>query len=553
MRNEKYHIKGGLAMTATVTGTEKTLTNIRLDHLGNIYWNATTAQLYEQVVRRREGIIAHLGPLVVRTGHHTGRSPNDRFFVKDSVSEKMLWWGPGNLPFEEDKFELLYRRIQAYLQGKDVFVQDCNAGADEQYRLPVRIVTETAWHNLFARNMFRRIENPAELAAHNPEFTVLHVPHFRAFADSDGTNSEAFIITSFKRKMVLIGGTSYAGEIKKSIFTVLNVLLPPKNVMSMHCSANIGYGGDTALFFGLSGTGKTTLSADKDRKLIGDDEHGWSDNGIFNFEGGCYAKVIRLSPENEPEIYETTRRFGTILENVTYDPDTRVVDLDDNSLAENTRAAYPISHIPSGLREGKGEHPKNIVLLSCDAFGVLPPVSKLTPEQASYQFVSGYTAKVAGTEVGVGSEPKATFSICFGAPFMALPATVYSKLLREKIAQHKVNCWLINTGWSGGKFGVGKRMSLPYTRAIVRAALSGKLDNVPYETDPIFGLHIPQACPDVPPEILNPRNTWKDKGEYDKKARELAELFHKNFERFIQDVPDEVKKAGPLAGASQKA
>jgi phosphoenolpyruvate carboxykinase (ATP) len=395
--------------------------------------------------------------------------------------------------------------------------------------------------------MFRQIHDPGERKEHVPEFTVINVPHFNAIPEKDGTYSEAFILLSFERKLVLIGGTHYAGEIKKSIFTILNFLYPDKGILPMHCSANVGPDGDTALFFGLSGTGKTTLSADRDRSLIGDDEHGWSDNGVYNFEGGCYAKVIRLSADNEPDIYQTTRRFGTILENVGIDIDTRRVDLNDNSLTENTRAAYPISHIENAIREGTGGHPKNIIMLTADAFGVLPPISKLTPEQAGYQFISGYTAKVAGTEVGMGNEPKATFSTCFGAPFMALPSTVYSKLLREKIEKHNVNCWLINTGWTGGPYGIGERMPLPYTRAMVHAALGGQLDNVPYEKDPIFGLNVPQACPDVPPEILNPRNTWKDKDAYDEKARELAVLFHENFKQFAKAVPDKVRDAGPIA------
>jgi len=537
-------------MTVISHGKNESLEKLGLKNLGNVYWNPTTAQLYEQIVRRREGVLAHLGPIVVRTGHHTGRSPNDRFFVKDDVSRDILWWGPGNLPIDESKFETLRRRLQAYIQGKDIFIQDCYAGADPQYRLPIRVITETAWHNLFARNMFRRIKDTRELVNHHPEFSIINMPHFHAYPDADGTSSEAFIIISFREKIVLIGGTAYAGEIKKSIFTIKNALLPQKNVLPMHCSANIGPDGDTALFFGLSGTGKTTLSADQNRLLIGDDEHGWSENGIFNFEGGCYAKVIRLSAENEPDIYQTTRRFGTILENVAYDEDSRRIDLDDNSLTENTRAAYPISHIASAVREGRGDHPKNVVMLTLDAFGVLPPISKLTPEQAGYQFLSGYTAKVAGTEVGI-SEPKATFSTCFGAPFMALPAQIYSKLLRKKIKKYGANCWLINTGWTGGPHGEGQRMSLPHTRAMVRAALSGQLNNVPYETDPIFGMHVPQACPDVPPEILNPRNTWKNKDAYDEKARDLAARFHENFKRFgTDDVPDEIKNAGPIVAKS---
>jgi len=528
-------------------GSSKTLKDLGLINLGKVFWNASTPQLYEEAVKGHEGVIGHLGPLVVRTGTHTGRSPNDRFIVKDSISTDTVSWGDVNRPIDPDKFERMFRRLQAYLQGKSIFIQDCHAGAEMDYRVPIRVITETAWHNIFARNMFRQIHDPGEREAHIPEFTVINVPFFHAIPELDGTNSEAFILLSFERKLVLIGGTSYAGEIKKSVFTILNFLLPPKGVLPMHCSANVGNDGRTALFFGLSGTGKTTLSADRDRRLIGDDEHGWSDNGIFNFEGGCYAKVIRLSAENEPDIFETTRRFGTILENVAVDIDTRRIDLDDNSLTENTRAAYPISHIENAIREGTAGHPSNIIMLTADAFGVLPPISKLTPEQAGYQFISGYTAKVAGTEIGMGDEPTATFSPCFGAPFMTLPVTVYSRLLREKIAKHNVDVWLVNTGWTGGAFGEGKRMPLPHTRTMVRAALAGKLDNVKYEPDPIFGLNIPKEVPGVPPEVLDPRNTWKDKNAYDRKARELAEKFHKNFEKFADDVPEKVRNAGPKA------
>ncbi len=532
-------------MSVLTRGSSKSLKPMGLINLGNIFWNAPTPYLYEEIVHRHEGYVAHLGPVVVRTGHHTGRSPNDRFIVKDGVSENRVWWSETNKPFDPQKFQNLFARLQAYLQGKDIFIQDCHAGADSKYRTPVRVITEDAWQSVFARNMLRQIHDPGEREAHVPEFTILGVPRFNAIPEIDGTNSEAFIILNFEKKMVLIGGTSYAGEIKKSIFTILNFLLPSQQVLSMHCSANVGKTGDVAIFFGLSGTGKTTLSADPERNLIGDDEHGWSDNGVFNHEGGCYAKVIRLSAEHEPQIFETTRKFGTILENVGFDISTRRIDLNDNSLTENTRAAYPISHIPGALREGMAGHPKNIIMLTSDAFGVLPPISRLNSYQASYQFISGYTSKLAGTEVGLGNEPKATFSTCFGAPFMVLPPKVYSKLLREKIEKHKVNTWLINTGWSGGAFGVGKRMDLPHTRAIVKAALSGELDKVKYETDPIFGLSYPISCPNVPSEILNPKNTWKDKAAYDEKAKELAKRFHENFKRFEGDVIAEVKSAGP--------
>ena len=528
-----------------VTGRPgKSLENFGLHNVAQVYYNPTTPQLYEEIVKRREGWIAHLGPVVVRTGHHTGRSPNDRFIVEDSISKDRVWWSKENRPFTEDKFDRLHRRLCAYLQGRDVFVQDCHAGADPRYRIPVRVITEDAWHGLFARNMFRQIHDPGEREQHKPAFTVINAPRFQAIPELDGTHSEAFILLSFEKKLVLIGGTTYAGEIKKSIFTVLNFLLPEQNVLGMHCSANIGRRGDVAIFFGLSGTGKTTLSSDPARRLIGDDEHGWSDGGVFNFEGGCYAKVIHLSAEDEPQIFDTTRSFGTILENVGFDTDTRRVDLDDDSLAENTRAAYPIAHIDNALREGAAGHPDNVVMLTCDAFGVLPPVCKLTPEQARYHFLSGYTAKVAGTERGV-TEPSATFSACFGAPFMALPPTVYSKLLGDKITRHGSRCWLINTGWTGGPYGVGRRISIKHTRAILNAALDGRLDDVPTREDENFGLLVPRTCPGVPAELMDPRSQWDDKEAYQAKARELAARFHENFKQFLGQAPPEVADAGP--------
>jgi phosphoenolpyruvate carboxykinase (ATP) len=515
-----------------------------LSNLSNVIWNANTPMLYEEIVRRREGYISHLGPIVVRTGSHTGRAPDDKFIVKEPSSEDKVWWGKVNRPFEAKNFQVLFHRLQAYLQGRDVFVQDSHAGADPDYRLPIRVITETAWHSLFAHNMFIQVHDPGQREQHIPEFTIINAPNFKAVPELDGTHSEAFIIVNFGQKLVLIGGTHYAGEIKKSIFTILNFLLPQKQVMTMHCSANIGSNGDTAIFFGLSGTGKTTLSADPKRKLIGDDEHGWSERGVFNFEGGCYAKVIKLDPHDEPEIYETTRRFGTILENVGFDVNSRRIDLNDGRLTENTRAAYPITHIPNIVREGVGGHPQNIIMLTADAFGVMPPISRLTVDQARYHFLSGYTAKVAGTEAGMGSEPKATFSVCFGAPFMALPPVVYSNLLGEKIGQHKVNVWLVNTGWTGGPFGVGSRMKISHTRAMINAALEGTLDKVRYQKDSIFGLEIPLECPEVPAEVLNPRNTWKDKSAYDNKARELVAKFADNFKQFENDVPESVRNAG---------
>ena len=519
------------------------LENHGLTNLGKVHWNHNTPMLYEEIVRNGEGCLVHHGPIAVRSGLHTGRAAKDKFIVEESQTREQVWWGKVNKPFAQEKFDLLFRRLQAYLQGRHVYVQDCFAGYDPKYRLPVRIINETAWHNLFARTMFIK-PDINRLTNHVPEFTVLHVPNFLAIPEVDGTNSEAFIVLNIRRKLVLIGGTSYAGEIKKSVFTVLNYLLPQENVLSMHCSANVGVNEDVALFFGLSGTGKTTLSADPNRQLIGDDEHGWSADGIFNFEGGCYAKVINLSKESEPEIYATTRRFGTVLENVGYDPVTRRLDLNDAALTENTRAAYPISHIPNALAESMAGHPTNIIMLTADAFGVLPPISRLTPEQAMYHFISGYTAKVAGTEAGV-TEPQATFSACFGAPFMVLHPSRYAELLADKIRRHKVNCWLVNTGWTGGSYGVGKRMEIKYTRALLNAALGGALNRASYETDSVFGVQIPEACPGVPAEILKPRNTWTDKDEYDRKARQVAALFIENFRQFEEQVSPEVKAAGP--------
>lgn len=525
--------------------------SVDLEYLGikninNVYWNLTTPALYEQIIRRREGVIGHLGPVIVRTGSFTGRSPNDKFIVKEPTTDGHIHWGSVNRPFAEENFERIHHRLLAYLQGNDVFVQDCYAGADERYRIPVRVITEYAWHNLFVRNMFIRIRSLEEYQKFKPEFTIINLPKFHAVPDLDGTRSEAFVLVNYAKKLVLIGGTSYAGEIKKSVFSILNYLLPHKRVMAMHCSANRGKNNDVALFFGLSGTGKTTLSADPDRALIGDDEHGWSDTGVFNFEGGCYAKVIRLSQEAEPDIFRTTRMFGTVLENVVFDTHWRIPDLNDDTFTENTRAAYPITHIENIVPKGTGNHPKNIIFLTADAFGVLPPISKLTPEQAMYHFLSGYTAKVAGTERGLGNEPQATFSACFGAPFMPLHPSVYAEILGEKIAKHNVNVWLVNTGWTGGPYGVGKRMSIQHTRALLNAALSDKLDEVKYHTDPIFGLHIPETCEDVPSEVLNPRNTWKDKQAYDEKAKDLADRFTKNFHEYESYVDEKVIQAGPV-------
>lgn len=520
------------------------LDGLGLRNLGNIYWNLSTPALYEEVVRRREGSISHLGPLVVHTGHHTGRSPDDKFIVREKTSQDKINWGKINRPFDEAKFDGLFAKLGAYLQGRDVFVQDLFGGADPRYQIPVRIITVYAWHNLFARDLLIQPAKPIRHAS--PEtFTIIDAPHFHAVPETDGTNSEVFIVINFARKIVIIGGTSYAGEIKKSVFTILNYLLPNVNVFPMHCSANMGRAGDTALFFGLSGTGKTTLSADPNRSLIGDDEHGWSENGIFNFEGGCYAKVIRLSPSAEPAIYQTTRMFGTVLENVIMDSETRHIDLNDGSLTENTRAGYPLVHIPNHVPSGVGGHPKNIVMLTCDAFGVMPPIAKLTPEQAMYHFLSGYTAKVAGTEKGVGKDPQVTFSTCFGAPFMPQHPSVYAGLLGEKMRNHRVTTWLVNTGWNGGPYGIGSRISIAHTRAMVDAALTGKLDNIETFEEPFFGLHIPARCPDVPSEILMPRNTWESASAYEGKAGELVARFKKNFEAYLADVSQAVAKAGP--------
>jgi phosphoenolpyruvate carboxykinase (ATP) len=513
-----------------------------LVHLGRVHWNLSTPALYEEAIQRREARLAHLGPLVVRTGQHTGRSPNDKFVVAEPSSVDKVGWGKVNRRMDPASFEGLKRRLLAYLQGKDVFVQDCFAGADPAYRLPVRVVTEHAWQSLFARNMF--IQNHGDAAAFVPDFTVVAAPGFHADPALDGTRSEVFVALHLGERLVLIGGTAYAGEIKKAVFTVMNYLLPQSGVLSMHAAANVGRDGDTAVFFGLSGTGKTTLSADPERTLIGDDEHGWSDRGVFNFEGGCYAKVIRLSASAEPEIHETTRRFGTLLENVACDPLTGRLDLDDDTLTENTRAAYPISHIPNTRADGLAGHPRNVIMLTADAFGVLPPVARLTPAQAMYHFLSGYTAKVAGTEKGV-TEPEATFSACFGAPFMALPPTVYARLLGEKVARHGVDVWLVNTGWSGGPYGVGRRLPIAHTRAMVHAVLDGSLARVPTVVDPVFGLAVPTACPGVPTSLLDPRLTWADKEAYDRQAQKVARLFVENFKAYAAEAARDVLDAAP--------
>ncbi|MGH9345976.1 MAG: phosphoenolpyruvate carboxykinase [Vicinamibacterales bacterium] len=513
---------------------------------GSVYWNLSTAALYEESIRRNEGLLAADGPLVCRTGPHTGRSPNDKFVVKEPSSEPHINWGPVNRPLEEARFDSLHRDLMAFLQDRNLYVLDAWAGADPTYRLPIRVVTELAWHNLFARNMFIPETEPGRLVEHRPEFTVIDAPGFAADPARHGTRSEVFILVHLGRRLVLIGGTSYAGEIKKSIFTVLNYILPLRGVLSMHCSANVGKAGDTALFFGLSGTGKTTLSSDPDRQLIGDDEHGWSDRGVFNFEGGCYAKVIKLSPDAEPQIYATTRRFGTILENVVIDPRRRTLDLDSAAHTENTRASYPLAFIDNYVPSGQAGHPANIVMLTADAYGVLPPIARLTPDGAMYHFLSGYTARVAGTEKGV-TEPKATFSTCFGAPFLPLNPDTYARMLGVKIAEHGSRVWLVNTGWTGGPYGVGSRMKIAHTRAMIAAALGGQLDTVQYRRHPVFNVDVPMTAPGVPGDVLDPRGTWKDPAAYDEQARKLAAMFVGNFRAFERDVRQSVKNAGPRA------
>ncbi|GIV54710.1 MAG: phosphoenolpyruvate carboxykinase [ATP] [Candidatus Kapaibacterium sp.] len=515
------------------------LANLGLIGLGEINRNASAAELYEHAVILGEAEISEHGALLCMTAPNTGRSANDKFIVEEASSKDHVWWGKVNRPFAPAAFDRVKQRVFAYLQGRDVYVHDCWVGADERYRYGVRVITEHAWHSLFAQNMF--IEpSDEELRAFVPDFTIIHVPNFHAQPDVDGTASHKFILLSFEQRLVLIGGTHYAGEIKKSVFTLMNYLLPLRGVFPMHCSANVGSRGDVALFFGLSGTGKTTLSTDPERPLIGDDEHGWSDEGIFNFEGGCYAKVINLSAESEPLIFQMTRTFGTILENVVYDPQTRRIDLADQTITENTRASYKRVMLPNIVSDNKAGHPTNIFFLTCDSFGVMPPIARLTPQQAMYHFLSGYTARVAGTEAGV-KEPTATFSTCFGAPFMVHHPSVYANMLRERMLKHNATVWLVNTGWSGGPYGVGSRMKIAYTRALLRAALTGALDNVEFVTEPYFGLSIPTRCEGVPESILNPRATWADPNAYEDKARYLVALFEQNFEQFAGNVEPEVR------------
>jgi len=522
-------------------------TSYELDNYGikepaRVYWNLNPSELYEEIARREEGVLSDHGAMIVDTGEHTGRAAKDKAIVREPESEDKVFWGDVNKDFTQEKFNALKDRMMAHAAGRDLFVQDTFVGADKTFRQPVRIITELAWHSLFARTMF--INSSEQGGSPQPEFTVINFPSFQADPQRDGTRSPTFILMDFSQKLVLIGGTSYAGETKKSVFTLMNYLLPQRGVMSMHCSANVGAEGDVAIFFGLSGTGKTTLSADPERRLIGDDEHGWSDDGVFNFEGGCYAKVIKLSQEAEPDIYRTTKMFGTILENVVYDPVNRSINLDDGSKTENTRASYPLTSISNIVPEGHAGHPRNVIMLTADAFGVLPPVSRLTPEQAMYHFLSGYTAKVAGTERGI-KEPEATFSTCFGAPFMVLHPGVYADLLGKKISEHMAACWLVNTGWSGGPYGVGQRMKISYTRAMIRAILNGRLALIDTKSDPIFGLNIPESCPDVPSEVLQPRSTWTDPEAYDKQAFDLARRFNENFKKYEAGVSEAVRAVAP--------
>ncbi|HEX8643390.1 MAG TPA: phosphoenolpyruvate carboxykinase [Allosphingosinicella sp.] len=515
-----------------------------------IRWNLETPQLVEQAVMRGEGMLAKDGPLVVRTGRHTGRSAQDKFIVRDVETETTIWWD-NNKAMSPDHFAALKADFLAALGTKEtLFVADLYGGSQPEHRVRVRVINELAWHNLFIRTLLVRPE-AADLPGFAPEFTIVDLPRFRADPARHGCRSETVIAVNLSERMILIGGTAYAGEMKKSVFGILNYLLPARSVMPMHCSANIGPKGDTAVFFGLSGTGKTTLSADASRTLIGDDEHGWSDDAVFNFEGGCYAKMIRLSAEAEPEIFATTKRFGTVLENVAIDPDTRALDFDDASLAENTRGAYPIDFIPNSSTDNMGPVPRNIVMLTADAFGVLPPIARLTPDQAMYHFLSGYTAKVAGTEIGV-TEPEATFSTCFGAPFMPRHPSVYGNLLKERIARGAVSCWLVNTGWTGGKYGTGSRMPIRATRALLNAALDGSLNGARFRTDENFGFEVPVGVPGVDSAILDPRDTWADKGAYDETAAKLVKLFNDNFAKFEAHVDAGVRDAAPRARAQSQ-
>lgn len=522
------------------------LENHGLTHLDHVFWNLPTPALVEEAVFRGEGHVVFGGPFLVTTGKHTARAAADKFIVREHSTEEKIDWGEYNRPFTLENFNKMLVRLQAFLQGEELFVQDCYVGADPQYRMPIRIVTDKAWQSLFARNMFIIPKTKDEYKHFVPEFTLIASPSFKADPRVDGSRTETAMVVNFDQRLAIVAGSSYGGEIKKTVFTLMNFLLPLEGVMAMHCSANVGADGDVALFFGLSGTGKTTLSADPKRRLVGDDEHGWSDEGVFNFEGGCYAKVIRLSAEHEPQIYACTRRFGTILENVLYDNATRRVDLDDDELTENTRASYPLEFIPNVIEEGMANsHPKNVIFLTCDAQGVMPPIARLDTNQAMYHFISGYTSKIAGTEIGLGIEPEITFSACFGAPFMVHHPFFYADLLRQKMEKHNAQCWLVNTGWVGGGFWTGKRISIHHTRNLLNAALEGKLDDVEYRKDRLFGFDVPKICPDVPDDVLVPETAWGNKDEYWMKYDALAARYIENFKLFAAGCSDEVKSAGP--------
>ena len=522
------------------------LSNHGLIHLDQVFWNLPTPALYEEAVFRGEGHTSSGGAFLVNTGKHTARAAADKFIVREHSTEDKIWWGQYNRPFSPEKFEGLFARLQAFFQGEELFVQDCYVGGDPEYRMPIRVITDKAWQSLFARNMFIPLETVDEMKKHVPEFTVIASPSFKADPRIDGSRTETAMVINFGRRMAVVAGSAYGGEIKKTVFTVMNFLLPLRGVLAMHCSANVGSDEDVALFFGLSGTGKTTLSADPKRRLIGDDEHGWSDQGVFNFEGGCYAKVIRLSAEHEPQIYACTRRFGTILENVVYDPASRKVDLDDDILTENTRASYPLEFIPNTVPDRMTRtHPKNVIFLTCDAQGVLPPIARLSAEQAMYHFISGYTSKIAGTEIGLGIEPEITFSACFGAPFMVHHPFQYANMLKDKMGKHGATCWLVNTGWVGGRFGVGRRISIRHTRNLLNAALEGRLGDVKYRKDRLFDFEVPLSCPDVPEEVLEPANSWGNKDEYWRTYDGLAARYIENFKLFTSGCPEEVAAAGP--------
>jgi phosphoenolpyruvate carboxykinase (ATP) len=530
-------------MEVTDLNNNLDLSEYGLRNLDRVNWNLEPAALMELALRRREGHLARNGALVVRTGQFTGRSPKDKYIVLDETTASTVNWGAVNQPMHPENFDRMFNRLTAFLEAQELFVQDCFGGADPGYRLPVRVITQRAWHSLFARQLFIR-PSAEEVTAHSPEFTLMFAPEFSASPAEDGTRSETCIVINFSRRIVLIAGTMYAGEMKKSVFTILNYLLPARSVFPMHCSANIGAAGDVALFFGLSGTGKTTLSADPARRLIGDDEHGWTTEGVFNFEGGCYAKTIRLSASNEPQIWNAIR-FGAVLENVEMDANTRVLNYDSDELTENTRAAYPVDFIDNAVIPGVGGHPNTVLFLTADASGVLPPIARLTPEQAMYHFLSGYTSKLAGTERGLGKEPVPNFSACFGEPFLPRHPQIYAQMLGEKMRDHGVTCWLVNTGWVGGPYGVGKRMNLPYTRAMVNAAIDGRLSDIETRNHPVFRVAMPVSCPGVPSELLNPRGLWSDADAYDRAAIELAARFQENFARF-GDVDPSIAAAGPL-------